>query len=187
MNRAGFLIRAMLVLLAFVPVQGVLAQEGPSLIILVRHAEKAAVPGADPPLSEAGKARAKALGAVLANTRLDAIVTTTYARTFETADVVAKDHNLPFEKVKVDGTHIAAVAAAVKAKKGVVLVVGHSNTIPAIIAALGGPELPDICEAYYSKLFVLQPMGSNPASLTVANYGASDPENAPGCATMQVR
>jgi len=54
-------------------------------------------------------------------------------------------------------THIAAVAKAVQQAKGVVLVVGHSNTVPAIIKALGGPTLPDICDANYSYFFVLTP------------------------------
>ena len=57
MNRAGFLfrltmLRLTLLTLAFLPMQAVAAQDGPSLIILVRHAEKAAVPGSDPPLSD---------------------------------------------------------------------------------------------------------------------------------------
>lgn len=36
-----------------------------------------------------------------------------------------------------------------------VLMVGHGNTIPAIITALGGPKLADLCDAQYSMLFTL--------------------------------
>ena len=190
MNRAGFLFRLLLVLLAFVPATGAIAQDGPTLIIVVRHAEKAAVPGSDPPLSEAGQARAKALAASLAHTPVTAIVTSNFARTFETASVVAKDRNLSFDKIGIDGgtsAHVAAVAAAVRGKKGVVLVVGHSNTVPAIVAALGGPKLPDICDAHYGRMFILHPSGSAAPSLTLAHYGAADPESAPACAAMPGR
>jgi phosphohistidine phosphatase SixA len=190
MNRAGFLFRLTLLALAFVPVQSATAQDGPSLIILVRHAEKAAVPGSDPPLSEAGIARAKALAASLTHTPVTAIVTSAFKRTHETGSVVAQQRKLTIEQVGLDGgtpAHVAAVAAAVKAKKGVVLVIGHSNTVPAIIAALGGPKLGDICDAHYANMFVLHPSGSTPPSLTLATYGVADPEGAPGCAGMQAR
>jgi phosphohistidine phosphatase SixA len=174
-------------LFAFVPATAAIAQDGPSLVILVRHAEKAAVPGNDPPLSEAGMARAKALAVALANTPVTAIVTTNYARTFETASVVAQERKLTAEKIGIEGgmaAHVAAVAAAVRAKKGVVLVVGHSNTIPAIATALGAPKMTDICDAHYGRMFILLPMGSGTPSLTLANYGAADPESAPVCAGM---
>jgi phosphohistidine phosphatase SixA len=190
MNRAGFLFRMMLALFAFVPMTGAMAQDGPTLVILVRHAEKAAVPGNDPPLSEAGQARAKALAAALAHTPVTAIVTSSFARTVETAAVVAQDRKLTTEKIGLDGgtpAHVAAVAAAVRAKKGVVLVVGHSNTIPAIVAALGGPKMADICDAHYARMFVLHPSGSAAPSVTLANYGAADPESAPVCGGMQAR
>lgn len=191
MNKVGTsLLRLMLVLLAVVPVHAAVAQDGPSLIILVRHAEKAAVPGSDPELSAEGVARAKALAAALAHTPVSAIVTSTYRRTFDTGVDVADARKLTVEKIGLDGgagAHVAAVAAAVKAKKGVVLVIGHSNTIPAIVAALGGPRLPDICEAHYAKMYILHPSGSNPPSLTLASFGAPDAANAPGCPGMQVR
>ena len=81
--------------------------------------------------------------------------------------------------------------AAVKEVSGVwwvVLVVGHSNTVPAIVKALGGPALPDICDASYATLYLLQPASAgHPASLVVGQYGASDPPGATGCAGMQNR
>ena len=62
----------------------------------------------------------------------------------------------------------------------VVLVVGHSNTIPAIIAALGGPRVPDICESVYANLFMLVP-GAGEVRLVRSRYGAADPEPGPEC------
>lgn len=154
-------------------------------VILVRHAEKATVGGSDPSLSEIGQARAKALAATLADAQVTAIITTTFKRTFETADVLAAAHNIKIEKIAVEGgtpAHVSAIAAAVrKHAGGVVLVVGHSNTIPAIVTALGGPKIPDLCDANYATLFHLVPGKDGKASVVRARYGAAEPELAESC------
>jgi broad specificity phosphatase PhoE len=160
----------------------------PALVILVRHAEKATSGGSDPDLSDIGLARAKALALSLADAHVTAIVTSTFKRTFETAEPYAAAHGTAVEKVAIDGTtaqHVAAVTAAVRAHGGeVVLVVGHSNTIPAIVAALGGPKLPDICDASYGTFFILQPAkGSAPANVVRVKYGAAEPDAAERCST----
>ena len=86
------------------------------------------------------------------------------------------------------GAHVNAVAEAVRKGSGTVVVVGHSNTIPAIIKALGGPALADICETSYSGLFLLHAeQGGKPASLVRATYGAADPSGAPCGAMMPAR
>lgn len=164
------------------------AQDGPRLVILVRHAEKAAVPGDDPPLSELGQVRAAALAAAMRSSPPTAIVTSTRRRTFETSDTVSKHTGVVAQRISLDGggaAHIAAVAAAVRKQRGVVLVVGHSNTIPAIVTALGGPALPDICDATYSHFFVLVPaVGTQPATLTLARFGADEPPPPASCVGM---
>jgi len=58
--------------------------------------------------------------------------------------------------------------------------VGHSNTVPAIIEALGGPRMPDICESVYANLFILVP-GAGEARLVRSRYGAADPEPGADC------
>ncbi len=151
------------------------AQSGPSLVILVRHAEKAAVPGSDPPLSDAGKARAAALAKALGDTKVSTIVVSTYQRTAETAADVAREHELTPIKIGLEGgiaAHVSKVADAVRASSGVVLVVGHNNTVPMVAAALGAPRLSDICEEHYGYMLLVQPAASGSASLTVATYGA---------------
>lgn len=154
-------------------------------VILVRHAEKATVGGADPSLSELGQARAKALAATLANANVTAIVTTTYKRTFETAAVLAAALNIPIEKVAIEGgtpAHVNAIAAAVrKYSGGTVLVVGHSNTIPAIVTALGGPKVPDLCDANYATMFQLVPGKDGKASVVRSRFGANEPEASESC------
>ena len=164
------------------------ANAGPSVVILVRHAEKAAVPGDDPPLSDVGTARAEALGAALVASPPSAIIVSARQRTGLTAAAVARRTGVTPQVIPLDGggaAHVAAVATAVRQQRGTVLVVGHSNTVPAIIKALGGPSLPDICDATYSHLFVLTP-GANgaPASLVMARFGANEPEPPASCAGM---
>jgi broad specificity phosphatase PhoE len=159
------------------------AQPATTVVILVRHAEKAAAPAADPPLTAAGAERAKALAVALANAHVQAVITTELVRTRETARPLAEALGLRAEIVHSGPRpgHAKAVADAVRAHAGqTVLVVGHSNTIPAIIAALGGPTLPDICDTQYSNLFVLA-LREGKADLVVSSYGAPSPDPATTC------
>src|SRR4051812_20778195 len=98
-------------------------------VILVRHAEKAtgAAMSNDAPLNQAGMVRARELARVLAGTRVDAIYTTQYERTKETAAPLAADHRL--EPIVADPATMAKVIKTKHAGQTVV-VVGHSNTTP---------------------------------------------------------
>jgi phosphohistidine phosphatase SixA len=156
-----------------------------SLVLLVRHAEKAADPKDDPSLTAVGMERARALAAALRDAGVEAIITTQLRRTRETARPLAEARGLTPEVVEIRGGgmegHARAVAAAVRRHAGAtVLVVGHSNSVPAIIAALGGPRQPDICDSVYGILFVLVP-GAGEARLVRSRYGAADPDPAPDC------
>jgi phosphohistidine phosphatase SixA len=158
---------------------------GASLVLLVRHAEKATEPADDPPLTGAGVARAQALATALRDARVTSVITTQLRRTRDTAFPLATARGLTPEVVPVATgalpAHVEATVTAIRRHAGdVVLVVGHSNTIPAIIAALGGPLLPDICDSAYSNLFILQLGGGDPR-LVQAHYGVPDPDPGPGC------
>jgi len=159
------------------------AQTKPIVVILVRHGEKAAAPAADPPLTEAGVARAKALASALSNTVVQAAITTELTRTRETAQPTVDAQHLTPEVVHTGpvAAHAKAVADAVRPHAGqTVLVVGHSNTVPAIIAALGGPKLADICDSQYSNFFVLI-LHDNKADLITSSYGAPSADPATSC------
>lgn len=137
------------------------------MVILVRHAERAdggaAAVGAtmqgnpDPELSAAGKARAQKLAAMLKDAGVSAIYTTQYIRTKDTAKPLADLLKLTPEVLQ--SRDQAGLIAKIKAlPNAVVLVVGHSNSVPAIIKALGGPEV-TIAEDEYDNLFFLAPGG----------------------------
>lgn len=157
---------------------GLSARAEPDLVVLVRHAERAATPAGDPALTAAGQQRAQALADALAGAGVTAILTTEFTRSIETAAELSKRLGITPELIAArasdTATHVAAVAAAVRRHSGVVLVVGHSNTVPAIAAALGAPRLADFCETSFGHLWVLAKPGAKVAQLLRLRYGAAD-------------
>jgi len=160
-----------------------------TVVVLVRHAEKAAQPAQDPPLTDAGAARARALVAVARDAGVNAIITTQFLRTRNTAEPTATALNVTPEVVNAGGMpqHAKAVAEQVmKHAGGTVLVVGHSNTIPAIVGALGAPQPKDLCDSEYDQLFVVVLSDAGPPRLIRSRYGAANADD-PTCNSMQPR
>ena len=156
---------------------------GPALVLLVRHAEEAQEPADDPGITAEGKTRAEALAAALRDAGVTAVITSPLLRTRETGEPLATALGLRPTVVPIISTveaHIAAVAVAVRKRNGVVVVVGHSNTIPQIIAALGGPTLPEICEDVYDDLFGLV-MVDGKTDLVRGRYGPANAKADPAC------
>ena len=161
----------------------------PTVVLLVRHAEKAAQPAQDPPLTEAGAARAQALVAVARDAGVTAIITTQFERTRKTAEPTATALRVTAQVVDAGppAQHAKAVADKVlEHAGGTVLVVGHSNTIPAIVGALGAPRPRDLCDSEYDQLFVVIIGDTGPPRLIRSRYGAPSVEDA-NCPAMQMR
>ena len=158
-------------------------------VILVRHAEKGDAPANDPGLTEAGAARARALLAIARDAGVTAVITTQFARTRETARPAAEALGITAEVARAGGSaaqHAQDVARMVQAHAGgVVLVVGHSNTIPAIVAALGAPQPPPICDSEYDDLYVVTLVPNKTAHVIRARYGAPSPAADASCAAMK--
>jgi broad specificity phosphatase PhoE len=155
-------------------------QPAPVIVVLVRHAERASAPPDDPGLSDAGRARAEALAEALEHARVDAVITTQYERTRRTAEPLARGRQLTPVIIRAGAdtaAHVREVATAVRLQPpgSFVLVVGHSNTVPAIVGALGGPTLPDLCDAEYATLFALVLPADGAPRLVRSSYGAPDP------------
>lgn len=150
---------------------------GPITAIIVRHAEKAATPADDPPLTAAGEARASALLAAVRDAGVTAIITTQFARTRGTVQPTASALGITPDVVSASSpTHPQDVAAAIKTHGGqTVLVVGHSNTVPAIIAALGGKRPANICDAVYDNLFIVTIATDGKVGVVHSRYGAPSP------------
>ena len=122
-----------------------------STIFLVRHAEKAG--GDDPDLTETGRARAESLATALKDAGITAIYTSEVKRTQQTAAPLAKALHL--EPTMIAAKDRAALVAKLQSSSGNALVVGHSNTIPEIIKALGIAAPITIADNDYDNLFVV--------------------------------
>lgn len=143
-------------------------------VILVRHAERPA--GADPDLNAAGLARAESLAVSLARSGVAGIIHTQFKRTQQTAAPLATRLSLTPVVVTAGGTeaqHAAAVIEQINKFAGTTVVyVGHSNTVPAVIQALGITPAQPIAETEYNNLFIVTRSSSGAATLVRAKYGA---------------
>src|SRR4029077_6005176 len=139
-----------LFLLLFVSVSIASAQP---VVVIVRHAEKATNGGTDPDLSSAGGGRADALARILKDLGITGIFTSEFKRTQETAAPTATStHVTP---TVVAAKHTAALVAKLHQLNGNALVVGHGDTIPNIVKALGINSPINIPDTDYSELFIV--------------------------------
>jgi 2,3-bisphosphoglycerate-dependent phosphoglycerate mutase len=145
-----------LFLLLFVSVSIASAQP---VIVIVRHAEKASNGGTDPDLSSAGRARADALGRILKDSSITAIFTTEFKRTQETAAPTATSAHVTPTVIAAKDT--AALVAKLHELNGNALVVGHGDTIPNLIKALGINTPINIPDDDYSELLIVK-LGDKP-------------------------
>lgn len=148
-----------IVLAALAPAAG--AQ---SAVILVRHAELQSAAMAGPkqvPLSQAGSARAVRLAGLLKDAGIDAIYVTDFARTQKTAEPLSRElKERPTVLPKGDPQELVARLRKEHADQKVLLV-GHTDTLPAIIKALGYPAEVKIDSEDYGNVFVVVPKGDS--------------------------
>lgn len=145
----------------------------PTVIIIVRHAEKV---GQTDSLSAEGVTRAQELARILQTANVRAIYHSDTKRTRDTAAPLAealhiKPEQYPAKDVK------ALIEGILRDHAGeTVLVVGHRNTVPMIVAAAGCPPILDIADDEFDGLFIVHvAMYSNLATLTRLEYGAPSP------------
>jgi len=144
-------------------------------VYLVRHAEKASDTERDPVLSEAGMARAEAVAALFADDMPDLVVVSPMQRTRLTAAPTIGASGAFVTVSPLDGgveAHVATIRRGVLAlpEDAVVLIVGHSNTVPLIARALGY-EIPDMPECEYDRLIRIA-LGNGQVSGETLRYGA---------------
>jgi broad specificity phosphatase PhoE len=129
-------------------------------VIFVRHAEKAVEPADDPGLTPAGQRRVAELMRQLVDADVvagvDAVYSTPFRRTEETARPVAEALGLPLNSYDADDTE-AIMENIVRDHKGkIILVVGHSNTLPALIGNMGASKkVPPIADDEYDNIYIV--------------------------------
>jgi broad specificity phosphatase PhoE len=158
---------ATLLLLSLLLATWAFSQEKSSAkIFAVRHAEKQS-DATDTPLSEKGQTRAQCLSQTLADAHIATVITSQYIRTKQTAAPVVKESHASALEIDAKSTDQVVSAARAAAEKGNVLIVGHSNTLPAILAALGAQAV-SIPDTMYDQLFILRV--PDPKGMTTLHY-----------------
>lgn len=150
---------------------------GQTAIFLVRHAEKATdanEPGV--PLSAAGHARAEHLAEILRHTGVAGIYATETDRARQTAEPLARALKLEIRTYAprdADGKpapRLIVDRLKKDAPTATVLVVGHSNNVPEILAALGHPEKIEIPSTRFDDLFLVVPREGAPPTVLRLKY-----------------
>ena len=136
------------------------AAEPATTVFVVRHAERAGDPAGDPGLTPAGQSRAEALPQAVRDAgRVAAIYSTQLRRTQATAAPLAAAMGIAVTtrpaSAANSATYAQDLAREILSRHAgqTVVVVGHSNTVPAIVAALSGGPAPALTEADYGDLF----------------------------------
>ena len=163
------------ILLALILLWPAAAAAQPSVII-VRHAERQTGEG-DDGLSEAGRQRADRLAAMLRDAGITHIFVSDLRRTLETAQPLAKLRNLsptrmaiPAQgrrKISASELQVRATLLAISKlpRTAVVLVVGHSNTVPMFLTRLGHGPIVRIGDTEFDNLFVVTPRATRAPSV----------------------
>jgi phosphohistidine phosphatase SixA len=137
-------------------------------MILVRHGETAPDGTRDPALSEAGRARAERLAALLKDAGVTRILSTNYQRTQATAAPLAAAAGVQVESY--DPAAMQALAQTLRVARGVIVVVGHSNTTPDFVGFLGGDPGAPIPDTEYDRFYIVVPSGAAGASTLLLRY-----------------
>lgn len=144
-------------------------------VILVRHAEKKVVApeNKDPDLSPAGLARSQELAKMFGNTGISAIYATQFKRTQQTVKPLADRLRIPV--TRVDAKKTSELVKQIRSRNlgQVIFIAGHNNTVPEIIASLGGPQLPIIPEEEFDNLYILIVQRDGTARLLQMKYGSA--------------
>ncbi|MFT6093825.1 MAG: broad specificity phosphatase PhoE [Pseudohongiellaceae bacterium] len=124
-----------------------------STIYLVRHAEKVIEDSSDPALTKVGQARAKTFAGMLHGKNVTHIFSTPYKRTRDTAAPTSHEHGVLVEEYNPDKGQ--RLVDKLKTLSGVILVTGHSNTIPRLVNLLVGTSFEDLDERVYDRVYIV--------------------------------
>jgi broad specificity phosphatase PhoE len=149
----------------------------PKTIILVRHAEKMVVPpeNKDPDLSVQGEARAKEIARMFGSSGITAIYATQFKRTQQTVKLLADRLRVPVTVVEAKKTSDLVSQIRARSAGETIFIAGHNNTVPEIIAALGGPSFPIIPETDFDNLYILTIQADGVTKLVHLKYGSAVP------------
>jgi len=128
----------------------------------IRHAEKdtSNTDSNNPDLSEIGKQRANNWVEILKNIDFDAVYSTDYNRTKQTANPIARSNNI--ETTIYDIQNFDFDKFKTNTNGQTVMIVGHSNSTPMMInVIIGNKKYQQINENNYSNLYIITRIGNN--------------------------
>ncbi|MDX1461836.1 MAG: phosphoglycerate mutase family protein [Marinirhabdus sp.] len=121
---------------------------------LIRHDEKVRDGSKDPALTSQGRQRAIFWANHFENMTLDAVYSTNYTRTKETATPTANRQNLKLQTYDPNALYDDQFKKETLGKN--VLIVGHSNTTPAFVnAIIGEQRYKDIDDSENAMLYTV--------------------------------
>ena len=153
--------------------RGEVALRAPVHVFLVRHAEKERDGTPDPGLTDAGRKRAEELARVLGSAGVTRLYASEFRRTRDTLGPLAEATELNVETIPAGAPDRLTAALRALGGGSVAVVAGHSNTVPALMRALGGdPGIDQLPEDAYDRLFLVTlPDRGRPKALEL-RYGA---------------
>ena len=110
----------------------------PTLVFVVRHAEKAKDDPRDPSLSEAGRQRAEDLAQLLSAAEVTHLFSSQFRRTRQTLAPLARQQELEVHVISAHDPDKQKEALLGLPPGSVAVLAGHSNTVPGMIQSLGG-------------------------------------------------
>jgi 2,3-bisphosphoglycerate-dependent phosphoglycerate mutase len=144
-------------------------------VIVIRHAEKASTGSQDPPLSAAGEERAALLARIFGqgatSDRIGAIYVSPLIRNRMTAaPLAAALHLTPIEMPADDPRGL--VRRVLKDNPGGrILVIGHADTVPAIVTALcADADVAPIGALEYDRMYIVTVPGIGRANVLRLSY-----------------
>lgn len=166
--RAALLLAAAAAIVACAAPPPADAQTDATVVYLVRHAERAEDGTNDPPISVAGQARADLIAEMLRDARITHVHSTDLKRTRSTGMPLAEEAGLEIRTYSP--RDLAAFAHELWQTPGRHLVLGHSNTTPQLVEALGGDPYSPIEEMEYDRLYVVT-LTDDGASTVLIRFG----------------
>ena len=128
------------------------------VVFLLRHAEAvASAEGEDPPLTEAGQRRAKALVTLLKDVGINVIYTSERKRAIQTAEPIANLLKIEPKRVPLRDRDSFLRGLHAQNARDRVLVVSHSLSVPYLLKALGHPVEVMIPHEEHDSVFVIFP------------------------------
>ena len=149
---------------------------GATTFIIIRHAERENA-DADCNLSTDGISRAETLKHVLTAANVNAIYTTPYKRTKQTAEPLALAKKIMISEYSTRTPYQELIQEILSKHQGkVVVIVGHSNTIPQLLKVLSNDSpVSELEDGEFDNLFIVNYTTKADSKVVRLKYGRSTP------------